>query len=148
LPSSPDAPTHSKGRLSILGAAPGARVEAISADVSTAAGCYDAMSRAVGALGGIDILVNNAGQSAAGPFLSHTDDRIQQDLDLKLFHAIRMSRLAIPHMREAGGGRIVNVAAIQGKTPGAGTVPTSLARAAGLALTKALSKEFAPTTSS
>jgi NAD(P)-dependent dehydrogenase (short-subunit alcohol dehydrogenase family) len=130
-------------RQHILTAAPGARVEAISADVSIASGCEGAASRAVEAFGGLDILVNNAGQSAAGPFLSHTDDRIQQDLELKLFHAIRMSRLAIPHMRAAGGGRIVNVTAVQGKTPAAGTVPTSLARAAGLALTKALSKEFA-----
>ncbi len=132
-----------EARQHILAAAPGARVEAISADVSTAEGCEGAVSRTLEAFGGLDILVNNAGQSAAGPFLSHTDERIQQDLDLKLFHAIRMSRLAIPHMRAAGGGRIINVTAVQGKTPGAGTVPTSLARAAGLALTKALSKEFA-----
>lgn len=133
-----------EARQAIIAAAPGARVEAVSADVSTGPGCEEAIERAVGAFGGLDILVNNAGQSAAGPFLSHDDARIQDDLDLKLFGAIRMSRLAIPHMKQAGGGRIVNVTAIQGKTPGAGTVPTSLARAAGLALTKALSKEFAP----
>jgi NAD(P)-dependent dehydrogenase (short-subunit alcohol dehydrogenase family) len=137
----PDALEEARQR--ILAAAPSARVELISADVSTPDGCEGAVARAVAALGGLDILVNNAGQSAAGPFLSHTDERIQQDLDLKLYGAVRMSRLAIPHMRAAGGGRIVNVTAIQGKTPGAGTVPTSLARAAGLALTKALSKEFA-----
>jgi NAD(P)-dependent dehydrogenase (short-subunit alcohol dehydrogenase family) len=132
-----------EARQQILASAPDAHVEATSADVSTAEGCEEAMSHAVDAFGGLDILVNNAGQSAAGPFLDQADERIQADLDLKLFHAIRMSRLAIPHMREAGGGRIVNVTAVQGKTPGAGTVPTSLARAAGLALTKAMSKEFA-----
>ena len=131
-----------EARLGIL-AASGASVQAISADVSTGDGCEYAIARAVDALGGLDILVNNAGQSAAGPFLDQGDERIQSDLDLKLFGAIRMSRLAIPHMREAGGGRIVNVTAIQGKTPGAGTIPTSIARAGGLALTKVLSKEFA-----
>jgi NAD(P)-dependent dehydrogenase (short-subunit alcohol dehydrogenase family) len=132
-----------EARRQIVAQAAGAKVEAVSADVSTGEGCADAIERAVGMFGGLDILVNNAGQSAAGPFLSHTDERIQDDFDLKLFGAIRMSRLAIPHMKRAGGGRIVNVTAVQGKTPGAGTVPTALARAAGLALTKALSKEFA-----
>jgi 3-oxoacyl-[acyl-carrier protein] reductase len=132
-----------EARTAILGVATDAVVVPVSADVSTVQGAREAVSRATAELGGLDILVNNAGQSAAGPFLSQDDDRIQADLDLKLFGAIRMSRLVIPHMREAGGGRIVNVTAIQGKTPGAGTIPTSIARAGGLALTKVLSKEFA-----
>ncbi len=132
-----------EARRSILDAVIGASVHALSADVSTGPGCEEAMARAIEALGGLDILVNNAGTHAAGPFLDQGDERIQSDLNLKLFGAIRMARLAIPHMREAGGGRIVNVTAIQGKTPGAGTVPTSIARAGGLALTKVLSKEFA-----
>jgi NAD(P)-dependent dehydrogenase (short-subunit alcohol dehydrogenase family) len=93
--------------------------------------------------GRIDILVNNAGTSAGGPFLSVTDEGWQHDLDLKLYGAIRTSRLAVPIMREQGGGRIINVTNLGAKAPGAASVPTSVSRAAGVALTKAMSKEFA-----
>ena len=62
-----------------------------------------------------------------------------------MFAAIRFSRLVIPDMKSSGlGGRIVNVLSIGGKHPDAASVPTTVTRAAGLALTKALSKEFTP----
>ena len=92
----------------------------------------------------LDVLVNNAGESAGGPLLDMDDTIWQGDLDTKLFGALRCSRLAIPHMIEAGGGRIINVTSIGGKQPEAATVPTTVSRAAGIALTKAMSREFAP----
>ncbi|MCL6649281.1 MAG: SDR family NAD(P)-dependent oxidoreductase [Chloroflexi bacterium] len=94
-------------------------------------------------LGPVAILVNNAGTAAANPFEAVDDAAWQADLDLKLMAAIRCSRLALPDMRAARWGRIVNLTAISGKTPGAATLPTSVSRAAGIALTKALSKEVA-----
>jgi len=72
------------------------------------------------------------------------DDAWQADLDLKLFGAIRASRAAVPHLRQAGGGSIVNLLNLGAKQPGAKSVPTSVSRAAGMALMKALSKELAP----
>ena len=47
-------------------------------------------------------------------------------------------------MIEAGSGRIINVTSIGGKQPEAATVPTTVSRAAGIALTKAMSREYAP----
>jgi NAD(P)-dependent dehydrogenase (short-subunit alcohol dehydrogenase family) len=47
-------------------------------------------------------------------------------------------------MKKQGGGRIVNITISGAKQPGAQSMPTSVSRAAGLAITKALSKEFAP----
>ena len=94
--------------------------------------------------GQIDILVNNAGTSAARPFEKVTDEEWIEDLDLKLLAAVRTSRLIVPLMREQGGGRIVNITMIGAKQPGPASVPTSVSRAGGIALTKALSKEFAP----
>lgn len=93
--------------------------------------------------GAVDILVNNAGTAATGPFESVTDETWRQDLDLKLFGAIRLIRLVLPHMRRRGGGRIINVTNIGAKQPGAKTMPTTVTRAAGLAMTKALSREYA-----
>ena len=99
--------------------------------------------KVMASFGSVDILVNNAGTSAAGSFEAQADDVWQADLDLKLFGAIRCSRIAIPHMKAQGGGRIINITTVGGKAPEAASVPTSVSRAAGIALTKALSKEYA-----
>lgn len=124
--------------------AAGGKVLAVAQDISTEAGCAALIEAAVAAFGRLDILVNNAGTSATGAFESVADATWQADFDLKLFAAIRLSRLAIPHMKRQGGGRIINLTAIAAKQPRAGSMPTSVTRAAGLALTKALSKELAP----
>ena len=122
----------------------GGSVAAVQADVSRAEECERVVAEALKAFGRIDILVNNAGTSATGEFESVTDATWQADLDLKLFAAIRLARLAIPHMKKQGGGRIVNITNIGAKQPRAKTMPTTVTRAAGLAFTKALSKEYAP----
>lgn len=124
--------------------AAGGKVAAVSADVSRAEDCARIVEAAISTFGRLDILVNNAGTSATGVFESVTDEAWQADFDLKLFGAIRLARLAIPHMRTAGGGRIINITNIGAKQPAAKTMPTTVTRAAGLAFTKALSKELAP----
>jgi len=123
--------------------AAGGSVAAVQADVSRAEDCARLVAEAVKAFGRLDILVNNAGTSATGEFESVTDDIWQADFELKLFAAIRLARLAIPHMKQQGGGRIVNITNTGAKQPRAKSMPTTVTRAAGLAFTKALSKEFA-----
>ena len=120
-----------------------AKVEGYSCDVSKAAPIADTIKKVVADFGKIDILVNNAGISHAKPFDTVTDEDWQGDLDLKLFAAIRLARLVLPGMRERKWGRIVNVLNIGAKAPGANSTPTSVSRAAGLALTKAMSQENA-----
>jgi NAD(P)-dependent dehydrogenase (short-subunit alcohol dehydrogenase family) len=93
--------------------------------------------------GGIDGVANNAGELAAGAFAEHDDETWEQDLSLKLMAAVRLTRLAIPQLRESRGA-VLNTLAVSGKAPDAGSTPTSVSRAAGLALTKALSRELAP----
>jgi len=124
--------------------AAGGSVAAVQADVSRVEDCARLVAEAVRAFGRLDILVNNAGTSATGEFESVTDDIWQADFELKLFAAIRLARLAIPHMKQQGGGRIVNITNTGAKQPRAKSMPTTVTRAAGLAFTKALSKEFAP----
>ncbi len=127
---------------SAVAEATGAEIVPVQADVMVAADVERVIQTAVDRFGRLDILVNNAGTSAAGAFESVTDDAWQADLDLKLFGAIRATRLAVPHLRKAGGGSIVNLLNIGAKQPGARSVPTSVSRAAGMALMKALSKEL------
>jgi NAD(P)-dependent dehydrogenase (short-subunit alcohol dehydrogenase family) len=93
--------------------------------------------------GRIDGLANNAGELAAGPFAHHDDTVWDEDLALKLMGAVRLTRLALPALRESKGA-VLNTLAISGKAPDALSTPTSVSRAAGLALTKALSRELAP----
>jgi NAD(P)-dependent dehydrogenase (short-subunit alcohol dehydrogenase family) len=122
----------------------GGAVHCVAADVSRPGEAQRIVAETLEAFGGIDFVVNNAGTSATGAFESVTDDSWQADFDLKLFAAVRLVREAIPHMRKRGGGRIVNVTNIGAKAPGARTMPTTVTRAAGQAMTKALSKEYAP----
>ncbi|HEX3245462.1 MAG TPA: SDR family oxidoreductase [Chloroflexota bacterium] len=121
----------------------GGSVLAVAGDVRRGEDVERLINQAVEKFGGLNILINNAGTSAAHPFDTVDDAAWQNDLDLKLFAAIRSIRLAVPHMRTAGGGAIVNMLNTGAKAPAAASTPTSVTRAAGLALTKALSKELA-----
>ena len=121
----------------------GAEIVPVVADVRAVTEVDRLVGETVDRFGGLDILVNNAGTSRALPFETVSDADWQADLDLKLYGAIRAIRLAIPHLRRAGGGSVINILNIGAKQPGVASVPTSVSRAAGMALTKALSKELA-----
>ncbi len=120
------------------------KVVCVPADVSTAEGCQGAYDAAVAELGQIDVLVNNAGTSKRGDLDTITDEIWQNDLDLKLFAAIRLVRHAMPGMRERKWGRIINVLNTGAKAPPASGAPTAVSRAAGMALTKVMAGEGAP----
>ncbi|MBX9812209.1 MAG: SDR family oxidoreductase [Burkholderiales bacterium] len=121
----------------------GGEVLPVVADAAKAGDMERFIEETVKHFGRIDIVVNNAGGTAQDPFEKVDDAAWQHDLDIKLFAQIRTARVAIPHMKKRGGGRIINLNMVGAKQPGAGTFPTTISRAAGLALTKALSKELA-----
>ena len=127
-----------------VAAASNAKVVTVAADVGTAEGCRTAFAAAEAGLGHIDVLVNNAGTSQRGPFESISDELWQQDIDLKLFAAIRLSRAALAGMKARRWGRIINVLNTGAKAPPASGAPTAVTRAAGMALTKVLAGEGAP----
>jgi 3-oxoacyl-[acyl-carrier protein] reductase len=113
-------------------------------DVAKAADISRTYEKVVADFGKVDVLVNNAGTSRAMAFETVTDEIWQEDLDLKLFAAIRLSRLVWPGMRERKWGRIINVLNVGAKAPPAASTPTSVSRAAGMALTKAMANEGGP----
>ena len=79
-------------------------IATVQADVSTAPGIELVINRAVDAFGGLDILVNNVGRAGGADLLGTTDAEWQAAFDETLFPAIRASRLAVPHMKQRGGG--------------------------------------------
>jgi NAD(P)-dependent dehydrogenase (short-subunit alcohol dehydrogenase family) len=123
--------------------ATGAEILAMPADVTRAADIEALVAATATRWGGVDILVNNAGTSRAAAFEQVDDAAWQTDLDLKLMAVIRFCRLVIPIMKRRGGGRIVNVTTVGGKAPAARGLPTTVARAAGINLTKSLANEYA-----
>src|SRR6476659_1449413 len=120
------------------------RVIGVTGDVGVAADVKRIYDEAAGAFGKIDIVVNNAGTSRNGAFETVTDEVWREDIDQKLFAAIRLTRHAWPQMKERRWGRVINVLNIGAKAPRAGSGPTTISRAAGMALTKLLSIEGAP----
>lgn len=119
-------------------------VFARAADVTDPDQVKQFVADSASALGGIDILVNNAGRAHPGTFATLTDEDWKEDLDVKLFSMIRCSREVLPHMKDRGGGRIININAVQGKSPDPRFFATTTDRAACLAFTKTLSIELAP----
>jgi NAD(P)-dependent dehydrogenase (short-subunit alcohol dehydrogenase family) len=114
-----------------------------AADVTDPEQVRDLIARTAEALGGIDFLVNNAGGAHPGTFETLSDGDWAADLDVKLFSLIRCSREVLPHMRAAGGGRIVNVGAVYSRYPDPTFFATSVNRAAGNSFTKTLALEVA-----
>jgi 3-oxoacyl-[acyl-carrier protein] reductase len=112
-------------------------------DVSRAPDISKAYEMICSDFGKIDILVNNAGTSRTMAFETISDEVWQEDLDLKLFAAIRFSRLVWDGMKQRQWGRIINVLNTFAKAPGARSAPTSVSRAAGMALTKDMATEGA-----
>jgi NAD(P)-dependent dehydrogenase (short-subunit alcohol dehydrogenase family) len=98
---------------------------------------------AVARWGRIDGVVHNAGRASAGSIESVDDASWESDFQLKLMAAVRLTRLALPQLRLRRGA-ILFTLALAAKTPGGASEPSSVTRAAGMALMKALSKELAP----
>ncbi|MBA3948346.1 MAG: SDR family oxidoreductase [Acidobacteria bacterium] len=126
-----------------IGAITGAdRVLAVSADLSTAAGTQAVMAATIERFGGIDILVNSVGKAVGTDIVSTPDDVWQSAFDHTLYPAIRLSRLAVPHMRRAGQGVILMIASIWGRESG-GRMTYNAVKAAEISLAKAMAQQLA-----
>jgi 3-oxoacyl-[acyl-carrier protein] reductase len=118
------------------------RVAAFIADVSTPEGVKSVIDGAVAAFGGIDILVNNVGVARGATITDTSDAEWQEAFDHTLFPAIRASRLAVPHMKQRGGGSIVIIASVFGREAG-GRMTYNAVKAAEISLAKSLAQQLA-----
>lgn len=115
----------------------------VQADVSTPAGVELLIARTVETFGGLDILVNNVGKAGGSDLQQTSDAEWQAAIDETLFPAIRASRLAVPLMRQRGGGAIVLIASIWGRESG-GRMTYNAVKAAEISLGKAMAQQLAP----
>ena len=120
------------------------RVATFACDVSKADEIQATFDAVIKTFGKVDILVNNAGTSRAMPSDQITDELWHEDLELKLFAAIRFVRLVWPGMKQRKWGRIISVLNLGAKAPRANGAPTAVSRAAGMAFMKILANEGAP----
>ena len=137
----PDTLQEARRRLVEIGGED--RVLAVAADVSREEGTQAVVDRTVATFGGIDILVNNVGLARGGGLLDTTDELWQEAFDYTLMPAVRVSRLAVPHMQRRGGGSIIMIASVYGREAG-GRMTYNAVKAAEISLAKSLAQQMAP----
>lgn len=126
-----------------LAAETGAEVLAVPADMSQPADIERVVAEAVRAFGGLHIVVTNAGGPPAGYFADFDDAAWQAAVNLTLLSTVRLIRAALPHLRRAGWGRIINITSGSVKEPVDNLVLSNSIRAAVHGLAKTLSAQVA-----
>ena len=116
----------------------------LAVDLSLAGSPEKAVEAALAALGGLDILVCNAGGPPPGTFESTPVDTWETGYQLTLMSTVRLTKAALPALKESGRGRIVNITSISVRQPISNIVLSNAFRSAVTAMAKTLSAEVAP----
>jgi len=102
------------------------------------------LSQALDVYGGIDILVNNAATNPHfGPILSAEDSYWMKTFEVNVLGYVHLAKACIDPMASRGGGKIINIASVAGKTPLPGMGIYCVTKAAVLMLTEVLAAELA-----
>ena len=136
----------SGGRVWVWDVAPAhlANIDSLSVDVTNPNHVASALAKVLDRDSRVDILVNNAGYLGSFvPFDLVPADEWRRVVDVNLIGALEVSYQVIPHMRSAGGGRIVNMGSLAGKEGLPNLAAYSAASAGVIAFTKALAKDLA-----
>lgn len=118
--------------------------KACAADLSDPEAARRAVEQAVKILGGIDVLVNNAGIAQIALMQDVSDDDWRRMVDTNLSAAFYVSRAVVPQMLRQGGGAIVHIGSMWGKTGASCEVAYSAAKAGIRGLTQSMAKELGP----
>ena len=118
------------------------RVLPVRADLTIADDVKIVISRTVEMFGGLDILVNNVGKAGGTGIVGTSDNDWHAAFDETLYPAIRTSRLAVPHLRQRGGGVILVIASIWGRESG-GRMTYNVVKAAEISLAKSMAMQLA-----
>lgn len=123
-------------------AAPMERSLALPCDVADADGMARVVEQAVAHFGAIHGLVNNAGAHFRGPLEQRTAAEVATMVDVNLRAPLVLTRMVLPHLRDAGGGFVVNVASLAGKVPLDGAATYSATKFGLRAFTMAMAQEL------
>jgi 3-oxoacyl-[acyl-carrier protein] reductase len=96
------------------------------------------------AFGGIDILVNNGGGPPRTAALELTDESVESAVELLLLSAIRLTNLCLPHLRQSGHGRIVNITSSSVREPIDNLALSNSVRPGVIGWAKTLAREIGP----
>lgn len=110
-------------------------------DVTDPAACGDACGQVIAVHGRIDVLCNNAGISAVGDVVASTPDEWDRVFAVNVFGVANMSRAALPHLRRAGNGVVVNTCSVAASVGLVERAVYSAAKGAVLALTRAMAAD-------
>jgi NAD(P)-dependent dehydrogenase (short-subunit alcohol dehydrogenase family) len=122
----------------------GGRAGAYRADVADHASVSAMVDRIVADHGRLDILVNNAGYTPRAYFMDSKPEDWRRTVDTCFYGTLNCCHAAIPHMKAAGGGRIVTLMGDSSRVGETGLTLTGAARGGTLAATKSLAKELGP----
>jgi 3-oxoacyl-[acyl-carrier protein] reductase len=96
------------------------------------------------AFDGIDILVNNGGGPPRTPCVGLTDEAVEGAVELLLLSAVRLTNLCLPHLRESGHGRIVNITSSSVREPIDNLALSNSIRPGVIGWAKTLARELGP----
>lgn len=116
----------------------------VRTDVSLAEDMQALMESAVEQMGGIDVIVNNAGAQRSGAVTDFEESEWDLLMRVNPKSCFLGAKYGVPHLRERGGGSIVNVASLAGLKGGPGMTAYSASKGAVIAFSKALASELAP----
>jgi len=114
----------------------------IAMDINDAAANEELLLISAQAFGAIDVLVNNAGFHQRGDVEKNQAHELAKMVDINLRAPIQLSTLVLPYLRAAGGGAIVNVGSLAGRTPLQGAATYAATKAGLRAFTYSLSDEL------
>lgn len=118
------------------------QVEVFPMDVADGDACVDLFKKAQFEFGRVDVLVNNAGYHQRGPVEQVVASDLGRMIDVNLKAPVMLTRLAIPYIHEAGGGAIINVGSLAGRTFVPGSAAYSASKSGLRAFTYALAEEL------
>ena len=118
------------------------QVEIFAMDVSDADACADLFKKANFDFGRVDMLINNAGFHQRGPVETVDVVDLAKMIDVNLKAPIVLTRIALPYLREAGGGAIINVGSLAGRTPVPNSATYAASKAGLRSFTYSLANEF------
>ena len=120
------------------------KLEVLKLDLTDRSSIAEAVAAVLGAAGGIYGLVNNAGIGLRGCTEDCSEEEIRLLFETNVLGTIAATKAVIPHMREAGCGRIITVSSVGGRVPGFGVTMYCASKFAQEGLGEGLAQELAP----